>query len=83
MLSTDKEENLVDGLDIFDYIDEEENILERILGLMQSDDDNTKRQSTRLKNLYENADKDGKELLDNALLCICGYTLKTLIKETE
>jgi hypothetical protein len=45
-----------------------------------SDDED---QSDRLQNLYEGADEAGKKLLDDALTCLCGYSLKTLIAKAE
>lgn len=59
------------------------NILETVLDEMQSDDRNTLAQSKKLTTLYGTQDKDGQELLDAAFICLCGWSLKTLINGNE
>lgn len=54
-------------------------LIERIYEEMLSDDEDD---SDRLKALYEQATPDQKKVLDDALICICGYSLQTLISET-
>lgn len=53
---------------IIDIIDEE----------MQSDEENRDRQSEILENHYKNATKKGKGLIDDVLLCLCGWSFRTL-----
>ena len=55
------------------------NILEIILQEMMSDDENTEDQSQRLHGIYHNADKGEREVLDKAFICVCGWSLDTLI----
>jgi hypothetical protein len=56
------------------------NIIKKILEEMQSDDRNTATQANKLEALYAGATKEGKQLLDAAITCICGWSLKTLTK---
>jgi hypothetical protein len=37
-------------------------------------------QSERLADIYLSADDAGKDLLDRAFTCLCGYRLKTLME---
>jgi hypothetical protein len=57
-----------------------ETILERIQRLMETDDESPAKQSERLEHLYERASDAQKQALDEALICICGYGLGTLIR---
>jgi hypothetical protein len=54
------------------------NIIERIREAMDDDDDNLDKQSAILLRDYDAADAAGKQLLDDALVCICGWSLETL-----
>lgn len=38
--------------------------------------------SSVLMNLYREANKKGKDLIDDALTCICGWTFKTILEKT-
>jgi hypothetical protein len=40
-------------------------------------------QSGRLADIYLSADAAGKDLLDRAFICLCGYQLKTLIASAD
>lgn len=51
-------------------------LIESIYTNMASDDEDD---SERLATLYANATPDQKKVLDDALICICGYTLSRLI----
>jgi hypothetical protein len=55
-------------------------ILERIQRLMETDDESPEKQSERLVHLYEASSDAQKQALDEALVCICGYGLGTLIR---
>jgi hypothetical protein len=50
-------------------------VVSAVLAAMQDDDDN---QSERIWNLYEGADEAGKGILDELLICLCGYSMKSL-----
>jgi hypothetical protein len=47
---------------------------------MRNDDDD---QSERLAALYETADEKGKDILDQAFICLCGWSLKTLMANAD
>ena len=55
------------------------NLIERITKLILSDDECTEKQSDILKNTYEDATPEAQAAIDDALICICGYSLKTLL----
>jgi hypothetical protein len=56
------------------------NIIEKIRAAMDDDDDNLDKQSEILLADYAAADDTGKALIDAALVCVCGWSLKTLIE---
>ena len=39
--------------------------------------------SERLADIYLSADEAGKDLLDRAFICLCGYQLKTLMANAD
>ena len=57
------------------------NLIERITDLILSDDENTDKQSDILARTYDDANAGQKTAIDNALICICGYSLKTMLDE--
>ena len=59
-----------------------DNLIEHIFSLMQNDDD-AMRQSEQLEALYEISTDIQKKAIDNALICICGYSLDTIINNPE
>lgn len=50
---------------------------------MKQDDCDAADQSERLERLYLSADDAGKELLDQAFTCLCGWRLSTLLERTQ
>ena len=54
------------------------NLIELIISEAQNDEENSNNQSTLLERLYNKADDNGKQLLDDALICICGWSLPSL-----
>lgn len=55
-----------------------DNLIEGVLTLMNNDEDQTK-QSESLEALYEISTDTQKKAIDNAFICICGYSLDTII----
>src|SRR5262245_23564118 len=55
-------------------------VIDQIEELMQSDDDDREEQSELLVSIYDEADENGKKLIDRVIICLCGYSLKTLMK---
>ena len=55
-------------------------LVARIAELIASDDDD---QSERLADEYREAEPKAKKAIDNAFICLYGYSLATLIKEEE
>jgi len=53
-------------------------LVARIAELIATDDDD---QSERLANDYREADAKAKQAIDDAFICLCGYSLATLIAE--
>jgi len=56
------------------------NILERVAELMQSDDDNTEKNSDRIVGHYKRADRETREVIDHVFICLCGYSLDSILK---
>jgi hypothetical protein len=55
-------------------------VISRIAEAIASDDDD---QSERLVNDYNHATKEQQQAIDDALICICGWSLSTLIKQAK
>lgn len=53
-------------------------LIAKIQRAMVSDDDD---QSERLLNTYLEADDAGKSLIDDFMICLCGWSMKTMTKE--
>jgi len=60
-----------------------DNIIEGIETLMANDGEDAEKQSEILESLYEIATDTQKKAIDNALICICGYSLDTMINNPE
>ncbi len=60
-----------------------DNTIEGIFTLMQKDEEDPQKQSDQLEALYEISTDAQKKAIDNALICICGYSLDTIINEPE
>lgn len=55
-------------------------LIDWIASAMGSDDADTSDQSSRLATLYGSATDAEKAVLDNAFICLCGWSLGTAIK---
>lgn len=55
------------------------NLIDTIAEEIRNDDVDTDDQSARLERLYAEADAAGRGVLDDAFICLCGYSLHTLI----
>ena len=55
-------------------------IVSRVQEYIATDDDD---QSERLLNEYQEAGPKEKEAIDNAFICLCGYSLATIIAEAK
>ncbi len=56
-----------------------DNLTERIRYLMDNDDEDPEKQSEQLEALYQICTDTQKKAINNAMICICGYSLDTLI----
>ena len=56
-------------------------LIDRIEQEMLTDSEDRNRQSQLLKAEYNKAPGVAKEALDNAFICLCGYSLKTLLSD--
>ncbi len=54
-----------------------------ILSVIQNDTEDPHKQSDQLEALYNIATDTQKKAIDNALICICGYSLDTIINNPE
>lgn len=60
-----------------------DNLIEGIFTLIQKDTEDPIKQSERLAALYEISTDVQKKAINNALICICGYSLDTIINSPE
>jgi hypothetical protein len=58
--------------------EDETTVIERIYRRIQSDDCD---QSDRLARRYERATPNEREAIDDVFICLCGYSLQTLLNE--
>ena len=59
------------------------NLIELVYSEMTTDTDGDSRQAERLVRLYAEAGDIGKWHLDEAMMCLCGWTMKTLIQRQK
>ncbi len=57
--------------------------IELISLLINNDTEDPEDQSQRLESLYEIATDTQKKAIDNALICICGYSFDTILNSPE
>lgn len=60
-----------------------DNIIEGIHHLISNDDEDPQKQSESLEALYEISTETQKKAIDNAFICVCGYSLDTIINNPE
>ncbi len=60
-----------------------DNSISTIYTQMSKDSEDPFKQSEQLESLYEIATNTQKKAIDNALICICGYSLDTIINNSE
>lgn len=60
-----------------------ENLIESIYFAMDGDDEDRDKQSAKLVAVYEEATPNGRQLLNEAFTCLCGWTLATLLGVEE
>lgn len=57
------------------------NLIEHIIAEIELDDENLDDdQSMLLAEAYQTADDAGKAVIDRVFVCLCGWTLKTLLE---
>ncbi len=72
--------NQIKNRQIAPVIDREVDIISDIEYAMQNDDECRFKQSANLAHLYSNMDEAGRRSIDSALICICGWSLETILK---
>jgi len=60
-----------------------DNLIEWINHLMSIDDEDPQKQSDNLEALYKISTSSQKKAIDNAFICVCGYSLDTIINNPE
>jgi len=60
-----------------------DNLIEGIFTLMSKDNEDQTKQSDQLEALYEISTDTQKKAINNALICICGYSLDTIINNPQ
>jgi hypothetical protein len=63
---------------------EEQTLIDRVQEAMSTDDEDREKQSEYLQSIYEESDQKTRNKIDEVLMCLCGWSLKTLInRENE
>lgn len=60
-----------------------DNLIETIFDLMGYDEEDQTKQSEQLEALYEVCTDTQKKAIDNAMICLCGYSLDTIINNPD
>lgn len=58
-------------------------LIEFIYEQMTNDSDGDQKQAERLVRLYRDAGKVGQWHLDECMMCLCGWTMETLIHQLQ
>lgn len=58
---------------------EERTLIDRVQDEMESDDEDRQKQSAILLSVYDGADEKTKATIDEVFICLCGWSLKTLL----
>ncbi len=58
---------------------EEETLIDHVQEAMLSDDEDRSKQSEILRRTYEEASQEAKEKIDECFICLCGWSLQTLL----
>lgn len=58
-------------------------LIDKIVEEAQTDNLNREAQGNRLEHIYNGSNESEKVLIDQVMLCICGWTLKTLIEQSK
>lgn len=59
------------------------NYLETIFALLQNDSNNTYILSKNLKSFYDDITPSEREIIDNIVISICGYSLDSIIIQAD
>lgn len=63
--------------------DKYEALIRHLEWAMHTDDETFDNKGRKLVEIYTEADAEEKELIDNVLIAVCGFSLKTLIKDVD
>lgn len=59
------------------------NLIEKICQQMETDDADTDKQSEILLDVWKKATPEQVKAIDETLLCLCGWSMKTLIEMVQ
>ena len=63
---------------------DEQTLIDRVQRAMWDDDEDREEQSAILRSIYDELDKATRNKVDEIFICLCGWSLKTLIyRENE
>jgi len=60
-----------------------DSIIEGIFTLMENDSEDQTKQSDQLEAFYEVCTDAQKKIINNVMICICGYSLDTIINNPQ
>jgi len=58
---------------------EDATLIDRVQSEMENDDEDREEQSEILLSIYDDADEKTKSVIDKVIICLCGWSLKTLL----
>ncbi len=59
---------------------EEKTLIDRVQEAMLSDDEDLEEQSAILRSIYEEQGRAARNKIDEIFICLCGWSLETLLK---
>ena len=59
------------------------NIRNIVLEAISTDDSFTEKQNYKLVMIYLNASRNEKEIIDSVFICLCGYSLESIVRECQ
>jgi len=61
---------------------EEKTLIDRVQDAMLSDDEDREEQSAILRSIYEEQSREVRNKIDEIFICLCGWSLETLLKRS-
>jgi hypothetical protein len=66
-----------------DFFDEDKSIVEITGALIESDEEDSRRASRRLRYLYAEGNQKTRDVIDTAFIALCGVSLRTILRHAK